>query len=258
MRLRESPRRYRAEVRGDVDTLVMTALQLDPARRYRDAQALAEDLRRLRARERVLARPDSLGYRTRRLIARHRAIVAATAIVVLCLSGALAAVAWTAIEAITQAQLAREHARSTEAVATFLQDLFRANTVHLDDPELARRLTARELLGIGAKKIDASMDDALAAKLRMYDTLAEMYDQLNLNDDAIALSRARLALARAQHGPEAAEWQLDALVDLARQLSQQKYSQESLALAREAATLAGKLPGNRTQAEPRLAEAYSA
>jgi serine/threonine-protein kinase len=51
------------ELRGDLDNIVLKALQKDPARRYGSALQLSEDLRRYLDGRTVLARPDTLRYR---------------------------------------------------------------------------------------------------------------------------------------------------------------------------------------------------
>ncbi|MEO6597065.1 MAG: serine/threonine-protein kinase, partial [Planctomycetota bacterium] len=55
----------------DVDIVLATALERDPARRYASALTFAEDLRRLRQREPILARPLSPAVRAQRWVRRH-------------------------------------------------------------------------------------------------------------------------------------------------------------------------------------------
>lgn len=67
-------------LRGDLDAIVLTALQADPARRYADAALMAEDLRRHLAGRPVQARRDSRAYTLARRIARHRVAAMAGAL----------------------------------------------------------------------------------------------------------------------------------------------------------------------------------
>jgi len=59
-------------LRGDVDTIVLTALRQEPERRYASVEQLAEDIRRHLAGRPVLARPDVLACRIREVLRRHR------------------------------------------------------------------------------------------------------------------------------------------------------------------------------------------
>jgi serine/threonine protein kinase len=79
----ESLRRLLA---GDLDTIVLAALQEDPARRYASVDHLAADLRRYLAGEPVSARPDSLGYRASKFVKRNKLLVGAAAALLLALA----------------------------------------------------------------------------------------------------------------------------------------------------------------------------
>jgi eukaryotic-like serine/threonine-protein kinase len=78
-------------LRGDLDTVVMTAMQKDAGRRYRTVSELASDVQRYLDGMPLLARGDSLLYRTRKLVRRHRVGVAAAAAVLLTLVGGVVA-----------------------------------------------------------------------------------------------------------------------------------------------------------------------
>lgn len=71
------PRRLRRSVEPDLELIALKALEKEPARRYLSAQAFAEDLRRFRAGEPIVARPPSLVYRLRKRARKHRLLVAA-------------------------------------------------------------------------------------------------------------------------------------------------------------------------------------
>ncbi len=74
------PVRPRARERGidrDLETIVLTAIERDPARRYGSAGALSEDLACWLCGRPILARPHDLPYRLGKLVARHRALTAA-------------------------------------------------------------------------------------------------------------------------------------------------------------------------------------
>ena len=68
------PFKLRLELRGDLDWIVMKALEKDRARRYQTANGLALDVRRYLDDEPVVARPPSRIYRLRKLVRRNKAV----------------------------------------------------------------------------------------------------------------------------------------------------------------------------------------
>lgn len=106
-----SPARAR-ELAGDLDRILAKALQKNPDRRYPSADALAADLRRMLTNQPIEARPDSLFYRTRKFVRRHRAGVAAALAVTAALAAGAAAYARQAAAAREQSMEARRLANS--------------------------------------------------------------------------------------------------------------------------------------------------
>jgi len=70
------PEVLRRRLSGDLDNIVLKAMHKDPARRYRSADALADDLKRMLSGLPVEARGDDLGYRASKFLRRHRIAVA--------------------------------------------------------------------------------------------------------------------------------------------------------------------------------------
>jgi len=73
-RQRSEPARLRSVLRGDVDWIVLKALEKDRARRYATANDLALDIRRYLDNEPILARPPSTAYRFRKLVRRNKLV----------------------------------------------------------------------------------------------------------------------------------------------------------------------------------------
>jgi eukaryotic-like serine/threonine-protein kinase len=185
-------------LRGDLDTIVLKALKKEPAARYATAAAFADDLNRYLRGEPVLAQPDSAWYRGRKFLLRHRLGAALAVLVIAALGTGLGVALW-------QANVARQEARTAKAVKDFMQDVFLANSSQQADPQKARQLTARELLDIGAEKIDAALADAPEAKLEMLKIYAEMYGQLGEFDRSAAFAERRVALVRQVYGRDSGE-----------------------------------------------------
>ena len=185
------PEALRRRLRGDLDTIVLKALQKEPTRRYSSADSLLEDLRRQAAGLTVLARPDSLTYRAGKFVRRHRVGAAAALAVLLALVGGLAGTAWQAREAAREAAKARE-------VTAFLVSLFQ----RADPAEaLGRELTARDLLDHGARRLDSALSGQPTVRAELLRVLASIQVTLGLYDQADTLARRALATSEAISGP---------------------------------------------------------
>src|SRR5947209_6087500 len=95
-------------VRGELDWIVMKALEKDRNRRYETANGFAMDVRRYLADEPVLACPPSAGYRLRKLLRRHRGPVLAAALVLLALVAGIVGTTLGLVEARRQRDLTEQ------------------------------------------------------------------------------------------------------------------------------------------------------
>lgn len=84
-----SPEKLSRRLRGDLDNIVLMALRKEPERRYATAEQFAEDIRRHLQHIPVIARKDTLGYRTSRFVRRHTVAVAAAVLVLAVLVGGI-------------------------------------------------------------------------------------------------------------------------------------------------------------------------
>jgi WD40 repeat protein/serine/threonine protein kinase len=112
-------------LRGELDWIVMKALEKDRRRRYDSASALAADVQRYLNDEPVQACPPSAGYRLRKFLRRNKGPVLAAALAVLALFGggigAAFGVLWhQAVLARGEAEAARDgEAKARELLAAF-------------------------------------------------------------------------------------------------------------------------------------------
>jgi serine/threonine protein kinase/formylglycine-generating enzyme required for sulfatase activity len=93
------PRKLSGLVRGELDWIVMKALEKDRNRRYETANDLARDIERYLRDEPVQACPRSAGYRLRKFARRYRMALATMAAFALLLVLCLAASVWLAMRA---------------------------------------------------------------------------------------------------------------------------------------------------------------
>jgi serine/threonine protein kinase/WD40 repeat protein len=102
------PAKLSALVKGDLDWIVMKALEKDRKRRYDTASSFAADVRRFLAEEPIEARPPSAWYRFRKFARRNKAVLATTGIVVAALLVGTTASVLQAVRATLAETLATE------------------------------------------------------------------------------------------------------------------------------------------------------
>jgi serine/threonine protein kinase len=128
------PQKLTKQMRGELDWVVMKALEKDRSRRYETANSFADDIRRYLVGEAVLAHPPSLPYKLKKLLRRHKGVSLATAAVAAVMIVATAVSAWLAREAQRSerdAIAARNQAVARGAEALAAQRLADARTAQL-------------------------------------------------------------------------------------------------------------------------------
>ena len=88
------PARLAGLLRGELDWIVMKALDKDRARRYETPNGLARDVERYLADEVVEARPPSTSYRLRKFVRRHKGQVIAASLLLLALVAGTIGTTW--------------------------------------------------------------------------------------------------------------------------------------------------------------------
>jgi len=187
--------RWSRRLEGDLDTILATAMQKDPARRYATAEAFAEDIENHLRGMPVAARPDTLVYRTRKFVMRNRLPVLAAALVVV--TSVWFAIVTAHDNRTIQAQLEtirgqnetikreRDVAQNQSAVADhvveFLASLYE---MAAPDPDRAETLRARELLDRGARRIARELADLPAQRAPLQLAMGRAYIALGLYSEA--------------------------------------------------------------------------
>jgi eukaryotic-like serine/threonine-protein kinase len=165
-----TPRKLRGTLRGDLDNIVAKALKKNPAERYASAEAMAEDLHRYLGHLPVRARADSLGYRTRKFVTRHRVVLSAAAAVVIALAVGAAVAVRQARVAAHQRDRALVELRRAESTIDFISYLLAEAR-----PTEGKPITNAELLARGDAVIDARYANDPATRIHMLLMLADRY-----------------------------------------------------------------------------------
>lgn len=146
---RSTPANLKRGLRGDIDAILLKALEKSTDKRYRTADEFAADLRAYLHHQPVQAATSSVLYRLKKYVARNRLLVIAVGAISLAVVLGVGATAWQLRET------EREQARRN-AVQTFLVGIFK--TV---DPEVARgkTYTALELIDVSVERAIRQFSD---------------------------------------------------------------------------------------------------
>ncbi len=165
--------RLRNELRGDLDTITLKALQKSPQNRYASAQTMREDIQRYLDGLPILARADSFTYRCRKFVQRH--MIATTASIVIASSILIGSglSLWQAREAKLQSAIAKTEATRSAAVQSFLASLFDKNKRAQSSPVKARAMTVQELLLEASGRVEKEFVDTPLLKAELLTTVGK-------------------------------------------------------------------------------------
>ncbi|MBM3814680.1 MAG: tetratricopeptide repeat protein [Acidimicrobiia bacterium] len=112
------------QLRGDLDAIILKALDKDPLLRYASAGQMADDVERHLARRPVVARKASFIYGLGRFIRRNRVASALAALSLLLVIAFAVTAAWQSRRIARERDIARDEQQSAERVVAVLTDLF--------------------------------------------------------------------------------------------------------------------------------------
>jgi eukaryotic-like serine/threonine-protein kinase len=194
-------------MRGELDWIVMKALEKDRRRRYETASSFAADVMRYLADQPVEACPPSALYRFRKLGRRNRAALITAGIIALVLIAGTAVSTWQAIRATQAERLVREardearrRAEETQQVVDFLaSDVFGAAA---PEKSHGKAVTVFDILATSDASISARFGKQPLVEAAVRMAMGEAYSAV-LQYDKAERQFARAAALRARHlGPE--------------------------------------------------------
>jgi serine/threonine protein kinase/TPR repeat protein len=274
------PAKLSSLIRGDLDWIVMKALEKDRARRYETANGLAMDIERHLNCEPVVARPPSRLYEFQKTVRRHKLGFAAAAAVFASLLLGLGVSTWMFFqergakrEQATLRQQAEE-AQSNEArlrtraeageqkanteaaksqqVARFLEDMLQSV-----GPSVAvgRDTTIlQEILDKAAQRVGEELNEQPEVKADMRDTIGDVYFALGKYAVAETMLREAIEIRRKLSGNKNNLDLAQALDDLGVTLEAQSKADEAIELHREALAIRRKVLGDQ---HPAVAKSLS-
>jgi tetratricopeptide (TPR) repeat protein/predicted Ser/Thr protein kinase len=158
------------QLRGDLDAILLKALEREPQLRYASAGDLRADLQRYLDRRPVAARPPSLGYRTAKFLRRNRAASLLGGIAILAVLFAAVGFAWQNHLLAQQRDAARIAAARAQRVTGFLVSMLQAANPHLGGQ---RDVTVAEVLDAGAAQARTGLADDPLIRAQILTAIAE-------------------------------------------------------------------------------------
>lgn len=197
----------RAELRGDVETMVGKCLEKEPDRRYDSAADLASDLRRFLRSEPILARPPSAMYQISRFARRNRVLVGGIATTMVALIAGTVLSTVFAVKSGRHAERASENekkatlelARATE-VKQFLTTMLAAITPL--NAETMDTTLLRTILDEAAARIDRDEVTDPEIEAELCGTIGGVYSMIGETDKAEPLHRRTASLYEELYGAD--------------------------------------------------------
>lgn len=185
-------------LRGDLDAIVLCCLRKDPKERYGSVHMLTDDIRRHLECRPVSVRPATIAYRTAKLL-RRRALpiaLASAAVLALVIFSGVIFIEWR--EASRQRDQARTASAQANTVTSFLLNVFA-----FYDPEIrpGNAVTVKELLDNATKGLPEQLRDQPETQVKILNTLAQIYIDLDLKDRTEQVLHSALQIAQKRLPP---------------------------------------------------------
>jgi serine/threonine protein kinase/tetratricopeptide (TPR) repeat protein len=225
-------RRLGPSLRGELDWVVMKALEKDRRRRYETANDFASDVMRYLTDQPVEACPPSTWYRFRKFASRNRVALVTSALVGTALVLGTTVSAWMAVRATRAERAAREDRdtannareaegrardRAEEAEKTALAEADKAKAINdflvndllrQADPSMnavSDRVTLREVLDRSADRLGERFRKQPLLEAALHTTMGEIYDSHEVRDKRHQHFAAALTIYEREKGPRALE-----------------------------------------------------
>lgn len=195
-----SPDALRRSLRGDLDWIVMKALEKERSRRYESANGLSQDISRFLASEPVTVGPPSAIYKCRKFCTRNKGLVTSASLVFgLILLSLFNSVMAYRKQVALNAQLAQTRdAAVKEAERAKLLSSSIAKILRAARPSTSRgrNFSVAELLDEATLSLDSMLDENPEIKSDVLCEIARAYRTLGLKDKALAANREALGIRR--------------------------------------------------------------
>jgi serine/threonine protein kinase len=190
-------------VRGDLDWIVMKALEKDRTRRYATANGLALDIQRFLANETVSASPPSKIYRIQKTVQRNKVLFVAAGLMASLLVVSLIVVSVALSNERKERQKAVYASIKSTQIVNFLESMLNAA-----GPRAAQGQDTTLLRGIldqTAARMGTELTNQPAIQAEMLVLIGKLYDQIGNSSKGEELERAALGLRQQTFGSQSLE-----------------------------------------------------
>ncbi len=198
----DTPQRLKKRLKGDLDAIILYALQKDPIHRYASVEALARDVHRYLDGQPITARKTSTVYRLRKLAGRHKLGVTAAAAIVALL------VALAVTSTIQASRVRKERDRATEEAAKVTaMNAFLQEALGAADPweKGSRNISLLDALRQAQGKAESSFQSQPLIRAAVLQTIGTTFANLAEFQEGEKALRTALVLRTAAAGPRSAE-----------------------------------------------------
>ena len=184
--------KLRRRLQGDLDNIVLMALRKEPQRRYASVEQFSDDITRHLSSLPVIARPDTPGYRAAKFVQRHKAGVAAAALVFVSLTGGIVATLWQAHIARQQRDRARIEQAKADRIKSFLTDMLTYSSPDYTSPNPAKNQDAKvsEVVDQAARRAEAELTDQPEVLAELQGMIGGVYAVEGRNEQAEPILRS--------------------------------------------------------------------
>ncbi|MBI4912170.1 MAG: tetratricopeptide repeat protein [Acidobacteria bacterium] len=181
----------------DLQTIVATALAKEPGRRYQSVTALGEDVARYGLNQPIAARPPSLPYQLRKMVARHQVGFGFSVALALLVTGSAVAMGFLAARLKQERDRATEAVEVAEAVNRFLEE-----TLGSADPVQgkARDATVLDAIRHATNRIGPSLEGKPMVEARVRETIGVTYLDLGEYQEAEAMLKESVRIWKTNFG----------------------------------------------------------
>jgi serine/threonine-protein kinase len=197
----ESIEKLNRTLKGDLDNIISMAVRKEPGRRYPSVEHFAGDIKNFLDDHPVSAHSDTLAYRSKKFIRRHKAAVISASLIILLLLSGIAGIIWQAGLTAKERDTAKLEAEKANRIKSFLAEMITAPDPKQDGGEVKVIDVVRRAAG----NISEELKGQPAVEIEVRTLLGTTYQNLGIYNSAESEMEKALALSIGLYGEKTIE-----------------------------------------------------